>query len=781
MAENCLSVGIILAFIIMLTFASVAYAEELNIRSIPAKLAENSKGKIQVFVTEGDSTIPKKIDGLSITSSDSNILHVEEIVNGDSFITEAAIKAGKAGTTTLYAAAPGFTSKEFPITIYGNKNNAATLLVKITPDTFTTNGPNEGYISVELADEDGFPVIAKEDTTILLNTPNNDVVELSNQNIMIKKGEYFAYTNFHIKNSGEAVLYASAAGIKTESGTIIVNEDDNLTVELYAYPKTLSIHDAAKGFIIVQIHDSSGRPVIAQKDITVFYKITDSSYSVVTNYSTNYKQKTEGYFQISKGSYWGYTQYALPSSIEDTYTISVSSTDPFVVDSDQVVTEDLELVDDKFVKFDTLPVLSTGRSELIGIVYLEDANGDPVVAKRDLGIKIDSSDPTSLSVDEVIVPAGDQVTLVYGRVSHSLPSDLQLRPADNESEVESITVFGPDKDSLDLVAEPLITSVLANTAFPMILYLEDSGETSSFAEDHNVVLSPNEHIEIQPTQIKQGDTLVIVDSISLKDGLASISVEVGDFEDLPVIDSLSAEAAMLDLDYSKTIFVGTNDVFTVQLLNSDGSPTYATDDIDISIVAKEQGMLELPSKVTIAKGSYYTTFDVAPKAVGQTEISFISESLPLLKEEIATTSLGPQLSITGPDTVSAADMFTTTVLASSGERPLVDMTIQWNVIGGIVHFANSKTDSTGQATITVIPKDSIVNIEAIVSGGWFTPTSTTKMISVIPLTSTIEQPAPPNYKPLEIFGIDPILFIVPSAIGAAGFMLKKKGQLTIKK
>ncbi len=774
-------VGIILAFIIVLTFASVAYAEELDIRSVPPRLAENSDGKIHVFVTEGESIIPKKIDGLTITSSDSDILHIEEMASSDSFIIEATVRAGKAGTTTLYVAAPGFTSKELPITVYGNKNNAATLLVKITPDTFTTNGPNEGYISVELADEDGFPVIAKEDTTILLNTPNNDVVDLSSQNIMIKNGEYFTYTKFHIKHSGEATIYASAAGVKTQSGTITVSEDDNLTVELYAYPKTLSIHDAARGFIIVQLHDSGGRPVIAQKDITVFYKITDSSYTAVTNYSTNYKQKTEGYFQINKGSYWGYTQYALPSSIEDTYSISVSSTDPFIVDSDQVVTEDLELVDDKFVKFDTLPVLSTGRSELIGIVYLEDANGDPVVAKKDLGIKIDSSDPASLSVEEVIIPAGDQVALVYGRVSHSLPSDLQLRPADNESEVESITVFGPDKDSLDMVAEPLIPSVLAGTDFPMVLYLEDSGETSSFGENHNVVLSPNEFIEIQPAQIRQGDTLVIVNSRSLKDGLASLSVEVGDFEDLPVIDSLSAEAATLDLDYSKTIFVGTNDVFTVQLLNSGGSPTYATSDIDISIVSKEQGILELPSKVTISKGNHYTTFDVAPKSAGQTEVSFISEDLPLLKEEISVTGLGPQISISGPDSVSAADMFTTTILASSGEKPLADMNVQWNVNGGIMHFANSKTDLAGQATITVIPRDSIVNIEAVVGGGWFPPTSVTKIVSVIPLANTVEQPPPPNYKPLEIFGIDPVLFIVPGAIGAAGFMLKKKGQLAIKK
>jgi hypothetical protein len=38
-----------------------------------------------------------------------------------------------------------------------------------------------------------------------------------------------------------------------------------------------------------------------------------------------------------------------------------------------------------------------------------------------------------------------------------------------------------------------------------------------------------------------------------------------------------------------------------------------------------------------------------------------------------------------------------------------------------------------------------------------------------------------SYKPFEIYGIDPIMIIIPSAIGAVGFLLKKNGQLKIKK
>ena len=37
-----------------------------------------------------------------------------------------------------------------------------------------------------------------------------------------------------------------------------------------------------------------------------------------------------------------------------------------------------------------------------------------------------------------------------------------------------------------------------------------------------------------------------------------------------------------------------------------------------------------------------------------------------------------------------------------------------------------------------------------------------------------------KYTQFEIFGFDPVLILVPAAIGIGGFILKKKGMLQIK-
>ena len=775
-------VGIILAaFIVYAIGISAAYAEEFDISFLPQKLVEGSEAKMQVFIAEGETIIPKKITDLTITSLDSSILHIEKIHDSSSFVTDITVKAGKPGTTTIYLAAPGFDSKEIPVTIYGNKNHASTLLVKITPDTFTTSGPNEGYIAVELADEDGFPVVAKEDTVISLDTANREIIELASQNLLIKKGEYFAHSKFTIKKSGEATIYSTAQGIETKSSTIKMEEDEDLTIKMYTYPTTLSIHDASQGFVIAQLQDSSGRPVIAQKDITVYYKVADSDYAEATNYSSNYKQKSSGYFQISKGTYWGYSQYSLPEGIEDKYELSISTEEPLVIETTEITSKDLELMDDKLVQFQTLPALATGKRELIGILHLEDEDGNPVVAKKELAIRIDSSDSKALTVEDVILEAGNQAALVFGKIGHSVPTDLELRPAVNEGELTTIEVFGPNKDSLELVVEPLIPDVLSGTDFPVVMYLKDGTEMTSFPEDSDVFVSPNEHIQIQTKKIVQKDTLVLFDAKSLKKGSVDLLVETGDFDDTSTIESLSSDPAEIIFDHSKSIFVGSNDVFSIQLVNSEGLPTYATNDVMINLVVKDQAIAEIPSTITIPRGSYYALFDVAPKTTGTTEVSLLSKELPLVSDEITVASLAPTLSVSGPDSVESGEAFVVTISAKSGEKPLVGLNVDWQISGGINQISDTQTGSTGDAVISVIPQGTSVNVIATVSGQWYSPASISKSVTInspegIPME---ELPSKPDYS-LEIFGIDPILIIVPGAIGAAGFMLKKKGQLKIK-
>jgi hypothetical protein len=326
----------------------------------------------------------------------------------------------------------------------------------------------------------------------------------------------------------------------------------------------------------------------------------------------------------------------------------------------------------------------------------------------------------------------------------------------------------------------LIPDVLSGTTFPTVMYLKDGEELTNFPEDNEVFVSPNEYVQIQTKKLVQKDTVVLFDSKSLKKGSVDITVEAGDFEDISTIESLSSDPANIILDHSKSLFVGNNDIFSVQLINSEGLPTYATSDVVISLVAKDQGLLEMPSSITIPTGSYYALFDVAPKSAGTTEISLLSKELPLVSEEITITSLAPILTIIAPDIIENSETFIATVSARANEKPLAGLKVDWQVSGGINQISDSQTDTTGDATISIIPNSQSVNIVATVSGQWYSPASVSKSVTVnMPVSVLGTEEQTKDYS-IEIFGIDPILIIVPGAIGAAGFMLKKRGQLKIK-
>ena len=147
----------------------------------PEKLLENTEGILQIFVTSNQMMVPKEIKDLKTISSDNAIIQILGIEDGDNeFVKNIMIKARKPGITTIALAAPGFTSKEISLEVFNNNNYPTQLLMKITPETFPIDGPKFGYVALELATTGGLPTLALEDTTIHLDTPNNDIIKLKN-------------------------------------------------------------------------------------------------------------------------------------------------------------------------------------------------------------------------------------------------------------------------------------------------------------------------------------------------------------------------------------------------------------------------------------------------------------------------------------------------------------------------------------------------------------------------------------------------------------------------
>ena len=785
--------GLVLVFAIVISiFSTLEYAlaaeMEFDTRFIPPKIVEGSEAKILVYTTQDESVFPKKIENLRAVSLDASIVKVTD-VNSDtgSFVSEITVKAYKAGKTTITLVAPGFSPIEVPIEIFGNKFSQTQLLVKTVPEEYSLDGLTKGYISIQLADEDGFPVLAKQDTVVSLSSSDNSIISILQPEVIIKEGQNHVVTQFEIIGSGDADIYASSLGMKTKSVEINIDDEEDLDIALYVFPKTINTHTASKGHIIAQL-ERGGQPVIAKENIRVDLRITNDDYTTKTNLSDDLYNsiKTVGYFEIKKGMYWGYTTFTTLSGIEDTYDISISTKKPLIVKTETFDTKNLELFDEKIVKIETLPILATGERELIGIMYLEDEGGDPIKASKDIHVLIDSADETFLQVESTVLRKGDGSVPIYAKVGTSVPEKIEIFPRIEEADIITPTVFGPNKKSLNLKAEPLVDKIISGTKFPIALYLVEGDDVPGFPENSELFVSPSEYVSVEKSSINKGEKIAVVNAESLKEGEDDIQFKIKNYAETINIDSVSSSISEVELVHSDVIFSGTNDVFSVQILNDAGSPVFASKDVEIQFVLKDESLLEMPDSIIIKKGDYYSLFDVAAKGSGETELSVLTGGLPIVTYDIEITSLEPTLELTVPSIIEGEESFSATLKVTHDDNPLSDMSVKWNVEGGLVTNASPTTGTTGEALLFVLGQSKTsIKISADVSGSWYSPVSITKIVKV---NSTInsefmafgEESESSKYTQFEIFGFDPVLILVPAAIGIGGFILKKKGMLQIK-
>jgi len=761
---------------------------EFGTRFIPSKLVEDKEGIIQIFVTTGTSPVPEKIPGLTVTSLDSKIIRVLTVKDSESgFVSEVTVKGIKAGTTKLFLAAPGFPSKELPVTVYGNILNQEKLLVKTIPSTFSSDGPFKGLIFVELADEDGFPVKANEDIDILLTASNTGLLNLIQNNIVIKKDEYFAGTHFEIKPSGQAEkanIYVTAEGMETKSTDITIDKMEDLNVKLYFFREKVDVStSAAVGHIVVQLQkEDAEEPVLATQDILVTYKITNE-------FTTNQVGEKTSTIKIKKGEYWGSDTVTFPAQKEGDHLISISSAEPLSLDTTTVRTiMQAENEGIKYVKFKTLPIFATGNKELIGIIHLQnDTTGDPLVAKENLEIEINTSDNDFLSIDTVFLQKGSGSALVYADTKSNRPDEdtIKINPVVEvkDSTIYEAKVFGPNKDSLTLVAEPAIPKILANTEFPIVLYLKNSDQVVEFPSDSQVSASPSEIFKVQTKPILSGNYLVMFNTKAIDSGTDTIQFTINDFVDATVsLESLSIKPVNIVIDHSETIFTGNNDIFSLQLVDSNGKPVFAPEDLEITFVVDDPSKIQIPQTLTIKKGEYFTIFDAGPKTSGVTEISALSDGIPISKTNIKISSLTPTLLLNVPEIIENSEVFTVKVSANQENLPLSGLGVEWTVDGGILQLSDEKTGSTGEAVASILSTSGkAVNIKASVSGSYYEPNSISKTVRV---NSTSEflafaEEEQEFIKP-EIGGIDPVIILVPAVIILMGYMLMKKGLLKMK-
>lgn len=791
-----------LAILGVIVFSTGVYGQtagELAYRFLPDKIIENSSTVLQVYAK--DDTFSRNVDNLIATSTDSSIIKILGVEKDENnFITDVKIMALNPGTTNIDLAAPGFTSQEIPITVYSDYDAPTKMLIKTTPSTFSTIGSLAGYVSVEFVNDAGVPIKSKQDTIVTLTTSNSDIVKLKNTELTIKKDQYYVTAQFEVKKDGIAQIFASASSLQTVSSTVTVSTSEtSSSVKLYVFPKTLNTFQNSNGYVIAELQ-KNGIPVKATQDVTIPVQVTNASGMQMINSGTENPTVTANQpIMIKKGSYWGYTQISVVAGtkgwmaapwggLQGLWDVGINAKGYLISSPVQITTTLGPVFNDHTAILDLVPILATGQKELIGVIHLENNSlnypGPPVIANHDFQVEVDSSDLNTLSVEPVQMSQGSGAGLVFAKVGSTVPVQPTLHVVTAGPQIipqnYSAVVSVPASDSSTLVADSLIPNILTNNDFPLALYVTKSGAIDYFTKDLSPFVSPGDVFQTESTLIHSGDSIVLQNSKSLKDGTITLTAQAGDFSTNLSLQSLSSKPSIITVSYPEKILSNLKNTFSIQILDSNQNPVFANQDTQFKLVSSDPTILTVPENVVIKKGNYYSLFSVEAERTGMTELTVLSSDLPLSKFPISVTSLTPSVSLSSTDFINPNTNFDATVTAQYNGAPLSGLKVDWNVQGATTQNMESITNNDGHAIISLVSSDpSKVTIQATVSGGIYGVVAANKDVTVNPpLTpqsgSTSSAGTTGGF---SIAGLNPLFIVIPVAVAVGGVVLKKKNML----
>jgi len=411
------------------------------------------------------------------------------------------------------------------------------------------------------------------------------------------------------------------------------------------------------------------------------------------------------------------------------------------------------------------------------------------MANANLELQVASSDTSSLKPYPALFNQGDNAALVYGNTGTIIPDEsLELYVTDNEG-MKTITADpnGPKKSELDLIVEPLIPMILTGMDFPVLAYLDESGSdprlgVTPFIEDAIITFSADEFVELDHEIVKENQAYALLVAKSIKVGSTTINAIASDFDSSLKVTSHTTDPTQILISYPKTTLPDTNNIVTIQLLDSLGSPAYAKKDFQINLISNDESIIKLPSSITITKDNYHTFFEMSSGKDGLVEVSALAEDFPLAKFNFEVKGLNPQISLT---TAAAIDINEQTLVRLSVVYPGVPVSpegleVEWLVTGADIIQKETLTNEFGVAAITVQARDpNGIEIGAIVNGIAISSEKVTKAITVNTPIPVISESGPvPVAEPGFSFDTTNIIFIIiPVAVAAAIIFLKKTDRL----
>jgi len=820
----------------------------LQFMTIPQKLIHNTDASLLVYAVDNNGNpVPIKIPTISVTSSDPSVV---KIINVSSSEFDNSVKldihAGNIGSATVTAATYGFISSQVMIDVVGDAYKPEGLLVKATPSSFSHFGPYKGYVSVQLVNFFGNPVPADEDIVINLSSSDSQVVSLDQQ-VTIRKGENFVVREFTVLKPGITLLQAEVLGKWKESTKVSVSQPKTpLELNFYAAPQIAPALQGAFVYGFVQLQDANGVPVKAEKDISVNV-ISDSNElrsgtGVIKKGSThtvvplgintaqdcatirpgfdlapnnaNFNPCIE-ITAISKGFK---TQSALVEIRKPVFRTDLNQETRFDDPTAKIepvifpTSIDPSASSTNIESVVNMPLLADGSDQKIGVVQLmtfvdtdndgkvDVAGTQPVVAPLDLSMIIESDNELMMQIKDTKIARGSTSALIEAKMGYQAGATEMVTAAEFFGEsFTQLTLHG--HSGLSLVAEPIISKIMAKTDFPYIVYFKDAEGFSAYSigdmqlsisktdtpEAEIGVSKTTEILAIESEMLRKGSPATLLKATSKGKGSSTITIE-SSIKDLlfSTTSSISMNTQLpekLGILLPSLILGNAKYTIPLQVLDKDGFPIKTISDVEVLLVPSVMNVVSIPHSVTIPKNQYYITLLIEATGNGKTEVTALANNFQSTKLNVEVATAEPNLVLTpSTDLIRVNDEFTVTLSSEYLGMPLRDLQIKWSSDKAKLIAADEITDEEGKAeAIFLISSETPFVVTTEVNGyGYENTVLTLNLSSETPVAdvSNVVEPAGESSGFIDVLAENPYFLILP-VIGGVIFWLVKTERLSL--
>jgi len=187
--------------------------------------------------------------------------------------------------------------------------------------------------------------------------------------------------------------------------------------------------------------------------------------------------------------------------------------------------------------------------------------------------------------------------------------------------------------------------------------------------------------------------------------------------------------------------------------------------------------------VVVRSGDYFTTFEFEGINEGEIELAILSEDFSLLKYEINVVDITPKLSLNLLGGLNWNERIEAKLSVTIPEITVAldGFIVEWETDGGEVIDVEEITNREGIAIINIIANDKdTVSVTAKVSGNGLSSaviTKTGKILNMPVVEVLVESESGVLESEVLLDTNTMILIIIPVAVGAALFFLKRMDKL----